>query len=361
MSIQSLVSAGSTLVRLRLSVRWLPILAATLLPLPGLAAPKTDVVILVNGDRITGEIKSLEHNRLKLSTDHMGTIYIEWDKIAHLQSDQNLLLEREDGVRYYGQLKPGGDAGRLIVFKGDSSSTPENVAMAAVVRAEPIEGGSFIDRLDGYVSAGLDVAKANDRRSVDFSGGLSSRTRVRQWSLDGSMDLTDDSTGESSERYDVQFDYRQFREQRDLYLGFGQLSRNSELDLNLRTLVGAGYGRYFLQTNNMEWIGGLGLAYSNENYAASDPVNSVQAVLSTSFSMFRYDFPETDIGGTLSVLPSLTESGRVRSELDLRARYEFVKDLYFELKVYGSYDSEPPSEDAEKSDYGVTTSLGYSF
>src|SRR5690606_23367358 len=99
----------------------------------------------------------------------------------------------------------------------------------------------------------------------------------------------------------------------------------------------------------------------NENYTASDPVNSVQAVLSTSFSMFRYDFPETDIGGTLSVLPSLTESGRVRSELDLRARYEFVKDLYFELKVYGSYDSEPPSEDAEKSDYGVTTSLGYSF
>jgi hypothetical protein len=38
-----------------------------------------------------------------------------------------------------------------------------------------------------------------------------------------------------------------------------------------------------------------------------------------------------------------------------------VDDLYFELKFYGSYDSRPPSEDTEKSDYGVVTSLGYSF
>ena len=58
-------------------------------------------MVLVNGDRITGEIKSLEYNQLKLSTYHMGTIYIEWDKIASLQSDQYLLLERTDGTRYY--------------------------------------------------------------------------------------------------------------------------------------------------------------------------------------------------------------------------------------------------------------------
>ena len=69
----------------------------------------------------------------------------------------------------------------------------------------------------------------------------------------------------------------------------------------------------------------------------------------------------TDIGGTLTVLPSLTESGRYRAEGDLRAKYEFVDDLYFEFKVYGSYDSKPPLSDSEQSDYGITTSLGYSF
>jgi hypothetical protein len=229
------------------------------------------------------------------------------------------------------------------------------------VRAEPIEGGNFIDRLDGYVSAGLDYTKTNNRSSMDFSGGLSSRTRIREWSVDGSVNLTDDDAGETSERYKLEGAVRRFMQHRDFYTGFGSLDRNSELDLNLRTLVGGGYGRYFVQTNLAEWVGGLGLAYSHENYTGGERFNSLEAVLTTSFSIFRYDFPETDIGGALTLLPSLTQSGRVRAEGDLRAKYEFVDDLYFEFKVYGSYDSEPPSEDTEQSDYGVVTSLGYSF
>ena len=82
---------------------------------PLAAAPKTDVVDLINGDRITGEIKGMEHNRLRFSTDHMGTLYIEWDKIARVQSNQYLLLERFDGVRYYGQLAAGAETAHLLV------------------------------------------------------------------------------------------------------------------------------------------------------------------------------------------------------------------------------------------------------
>jgi putative salt-induced outer membrane protein YdiY len=324
------------------------------------AAPKTDVVVMTNGDKITGEIKSLEYNRLKLSTYHMGTIYIEWDKIASLQSDQYLLLERTDGTRYYGQLAAGDDESRLFV-KREVDKPAQAVDKSLIVRAQPIIGGDVIDRLDGYISAGLDAAKANNRTSLDFSGGLSSRTRVRAWALDGSMNLTDDSTGATSERYQLQGSYRQFVRARDFYLGFAGLERNTELDLNLRTTAGGGYGRYFLQNNHTELVGGLGLAYSHENYLGGETVDSVEGVIMSSFKVFRYDFPETDIGGSLTLLPSLTQSGRYRAEADLRAKYEFVDDLYFELKVYGSYDSKPPLADSQQSDYGVTTSLGYTF
>jgi len=341
--------------------RFALVLLAPCLPLAAYAAPKTDLIVFMNGDRITGEIKGLEHNRLKISTDHMGTLFVEWDKVARLQSDQHLLLESEDGVRYYGQLKPAKGDGRVLIDPVDIGASPEDVAMTSIVRAQPIEGGDFIDRLDGYMSAGLDLAKANDRRSVDFAAGLSSRTRKREWALDGSMNLTDDTSAETSERYEVQFDYRQLLRERNFYLGFGQLLRNSELDLNLRSTVGGGFGRYLVQTNTSDWSGGFGLAYSHENYTGGEQFDSLEAVLYTSFSVFRYDFPETDIGGTLSVLPSLTQSGRVRSELDLRAKYEFIDDLYFELRMYGSYDSKPPGEATENSDYGLVTSLGYSF
>jgi hypothetical protein len=333
-----------------------------LLAYPGAvsAAPKTDVVVMANGDRITGEIKSLEYNQLKLSTYHMGTIYIEWDKIASLQSDQYLLLERTDGTRYYGQLAAGDEKSKLFV-KREVDKPAQAVDKGLIVRAQPILGGDIFDRLDGYISAGLDVAKANNRSSIDFAGGLSSRTRVREWAVDGSVNLTDDSVGDTSERYQLLGNYRQFFRARDFYLGFAGLDRNTELDLNLRTMVGGGYGRYFVQNNHSEWVGGLGLAYTHENYVDGKVVDSVEGVLTASFKVFRYDFPETDIGGSLTLLPSLTQSGRYRAEGDLRAKYEFVDDLYFELKVYGSYDSKPPLAESEQSDYGVTTSLGYSF
>lgn len=336
----------------------LVVLAAFCQPLA--AAPKTDVVILKNGDHITGEVKTLEYNQLKLSTDHMGTIYIEWDKIAAIKSSQYLLLERSDGRRYFGQLALG-EADSQLRLKRSPDEPAELVDMATIVHAQPIEGGNVFDRLDGYVSAGLDIAKANDRSSVDFAAGLSSRTKIRAWTLDGSANLTDDSSGETSERYQLRFDYRQFLWDRNFYVGFAGLDRNTELDLNLRTMGGGGLGRHLVRTNEAEWVVAAGLAYTHENYTGGETLDSLEGVLTTSFRAFRYDFPETDIGGALTLLPSLTQSGRYRAEGDLRAKYEFIDDLYFELKLYGSYDSSPPLADSEQTDYGLTTSLGYSF
>jgi hypothetical protein len=111
----------------------------------GPAAPKTDVVVLLNGDRITGEIKSLEYNQLKLSTYHMGTIYIEWDKIASLQTDQSLLLERTDGTRYYGQWVAGEKSDSMR--ESNACRPPARDGRDGChQRAQPIEGGRVIDR-----------------------------------------------------------------------------------------------------------------------------------------------------------------------------------------------------------------------
>jgi hypothetical protein len=328
--------------------------------IPAGAAPKTDVIVLVNGDRITGEIKSLEHNQLKVSTDHMGTVYIEWDKIARVQSDQFLLLERGDGSRYYGQLAAP-DADQRLNVRRQAAGKPEEVDMATVVRAQPIEGGTFIDRLDGYVSAGFDLSQSGDNTTLDFAGGLSSRTRVREWSLDASANITDDSA-QRTERYDVSGIERRLLQGQNFYEGRLTFTRNTQLDLNLRSQVLGAFGRYFVRSNRMEWRGGTGLAYAHENYQSAGALGSVELVLVTDFSVFRYDFPETDIGGTLAVFPNLSISGRYRSEADLHAKYEFVDDLYFELRLYGSYDTKPPEEvEAPKGDYGVVTSLGYKF
>ena len=102
-----------------------------------------------------------------------------------------------------------------------------------------------------------------------------------------------------------------------------------------------------------------GLALLREDFETRETSESIEAVFGTQYTFFRYDDPEANIDGGLLVLPSLTESGRVRSEFQLRSRYEIVDDLFFEVSTYFSYDSDADTETGSNSDYGVTTSLGY--
>ena len=55
-----------------------------------LAAPafaeRTDELVLLNGNIITGEVKSLQQGKLKFKTDNAGTIYVEWEYVHALMA-----------------------------------------------------------------------------------------------------------------------------------------------------------------------------------------------------------------------------------------------------------------------------------
>jgi hypothetical protein len=323
------------------------------------AAPRTDIVTLKNGDRITGEVKGLEQGKLEFKTDAAGTLYIEWDKVAGLESNQFLQIELASGLRYFGQAPAAPDPQTLRIVAGEDAKG-WNLQMANVIRIDPIEK-DFLKRLDGYVTAGYDYTKSNDLQTFTFTGGLNARTTTHQWSLDGASTMTSQSSNPDSSRWNLSAAYRHFLADRWFLQGFGGFEGNDELGLDLRTMVGGAYGRYLAQTNHQEWGAYVGLAYSREQFVGRAQADSVEGVLGTQYSFFRYDSPEASLDATLNLLPSLTQSGRVRAEGKLRSRYEIVKDLFFEVSLYGSYDSDPGEYAISDSDYGLTTSVGYSF
>lgn len=55
-------------------------LAAMMFGLQPVAAA-TDVVEFQNGDRLSGDAKSLDRGRLGFETDATGTIYVEWQEV----------------------------------------------------------------------------------------------------------------------------------------------------------------------------------------------------------------------------------------------------------------------------------------
>ena len=114
-------------------------------------AAKTDVVGLVNGDEVTGEIKSLDFGSLSYKTDSMGTVTIDWDDVVGLTSNQNLQVELVNGTKYFGQLLAAEASGMIRVR---TASTEVSFPVSQIVRMTPIDPDeNFIEKLDGSKQA----------------------------------------------------------------------------------------------------------------------------------------------------------------------------------------------------------------
>lgn len=334
------------------------------LSLPAFAAPKTDIIVFKNGDTLTGEIKSLKRGRLSLSTDAIGTISIEWAEVAHIESLQNVQVETNTGTRFFGHIMATEKSGRVVVA---SDSGPQMLDAARVILMTPIEKKG-IGAFDIDLSVGYNFAKAGGVKQGNFGFDIDYRTRVRIYSLSASTTTNDSDEQEASNRAHFELQYKRLWSKRWFVNGNLILDQNDELGLDLRTSVGGGGGRFLIQSNNM--ILGLqaGLQVSREDLQPDpltgfdpDDVDSVEATFSLTWDWFRFDAPELDWSTSLEVIPSLTESGRVRANFDTGLKWEIFNDLKWGMEFYSSFDNKPQTEGASSSDYGINTTLTYEF
>lgn len=328
------------------------------LSLPVSAAPKTDIVIFNNGDKLTGEIKSLNRGQLNLNTDATGTIGIEWDKIASVISNQNVQVETSSGARYFGHLGKTEKSGRVVV---ETTDGPQMLDSARVIIMTPIES-NILSALDMDLSVGYNFAKAGGVKQGTVGIDIDYRTRTRVYSLAASTTINDSDTQEASERKHFGLDYKRLWQSRWYVNGSLNMDQNDELGLNLRTSVGGGGGRFLIQSNQM--ILGLqaNLQFSNENLVGEEEdTKSIEAVLSVNWDWFRFDDPELDWSTAFELIPNLSELGRVRANLDTALQWEMIDDFKWGISIYSTFDNQPQSADGASSDYGVNTTLTYEF
>jgi hypothetical protein len=225
----------------------------------------------------------------------------------------------------------------------------------------PIEGRGRA-RLDIDVSLGYNFAKAGGVETGNFGVNMDWRSRVRIESLDFATTLSNSDTQAASRRTNLGLQHTRLFKNRWFGTGNVTLDQNDELGLELRTSLGVGVGRYFVQSNAMLLSLEGGLQVSRENQTAiEEDIDSLEATFTVVWDWFLFDDPELDWSTKIQIIPSLTESGRVRSELSTDLKWELIGDLKWGVSFYGSLDNQPKDTDGESSDYGVNTSLTYEF
>ena len=330
---------------------------AAVIPALAHARAKTDVVFLTNGDRITGEIKHFDRGILTLGTDGIGTINIEWDDVDSVSSVYQFRVEDHAGTKYFGSLLLARNGVLQIAHQGRT----DEILQAGVVAMTPLEA-SFWEQLDGSLSFGLSYTKANRLGQLTLDAAVRRVTRYRWTEFEISSLSTSQEDRETQTRDEVTLTHRRLFGGKLFGTGGVAFQHNDELGLDLRSSVSLGAGANLIRTNHNDLIVTAGLSGNQEQSAgvAADVYN-LEAFFSLGFEMFRYDSPKTDIKSEMTAYPNLTTWGRVRSELDLSARREIAKDFFLSLSLYDSYDSEPADAAAQKNDYGLVTSIGWSF
>ena len=77
--------------------------------------------------------------------------------------------------------------------------------------------------------------------------------------------------------------------------------------------------------------------------------------------VFRLYSPKLDITGDFKFWPSMTTSGRYRIDATAEARVEVYKNLFVSISWFDNYDRKNPTTSLPLNDYGIVTSVGYSF
>ncbi len=321
-------------------------------------AQKTDVVILKNGDKLTGEVKYLRVGILTFKTDNMETVSIQWNKIKSINTKNIFEVEVSDGRVFFGSISPSDNEGMMII-KGVTIN--HELFMKYVVRINIIKE-SFWDIIEGSIKFGFSFTKASNIGQLSLGGNAKYRTKINVSELSLNSIITATDKEPTSSKNDLSFSYQQNLEYEWFAGGIAALQENSELGIKLRASLGGGVGNNFIQTQN-QWLYTLaGLSVNREAKSdQTETINNVEGLLNAQYQFFKYDHPKATLLTYIFVFPSLSNLGRFRFNYNIELSWEIVLDFYWDLTFYFEYDNQPQSENASQSDYNIQTSLKYIF
>lgn len=348
-----------------MNLRGIVLSAIMLAAWPLTAREKTDVLVMKNGDRLTCEIKSLSADVLYIKLDYaLGTVSINWFEIDHLESNQLFVVKTQDGEVYSGTLSmPKRDSARPasieVINEPGEKSELERDQVAKMDQSFE----NWWHRFNGSIGLGATYNKGNQSTQYELSTDVNYPRERWSASVAYNSTLSSNKGTSASSRNQIDASAQRLLPWNNwYYTGFASFLQSSEQGINLQSTLGGGVGRYLKNTNHTSISVAGGLAFQRINYQQNILVAPAQDVASawvnTQAKLFQFD--RTNLTVVASVLPSLSDAGRVHFNLNTSYYVKIWENFKFNITFYGSWDSQPPPGFAG-SDYGTSIGLNWTF
>lgn len=344
------------------------VLAFTFLILTAAASLRADTVVLKNGDRLTGTAVKLDGGKLTFKTAYADAIAIAWDQVTSLTTSQPLVLPTAKGKLNVTAIERS-DAGLVVTTAtGPSTLDPKDVTVlrssadqaAYEASLHPGWGHAWA----GAANVSLALARGNSDTATFGAGFTAARTTLNDkttlyvntlYSTNANATpSTSANTTAGGLRYDHNLNPRLFA------FGSGDFSSNALQDLDLRSIIGGGFGWHASKTPKQTFDVLGGIVWTHENYSASttapSTVNSFPAL------NFGEQYSRKIGAGSL-----FTEQANIYPDLSSLSQYQFTLNTTFSTKLgkvfnwvttlSDNYTSFPPAGTLD-NDVILTTGLG---
>jgi len=326
------------------------------------ARESTDVIVMKNGDHLTGEIKGLNAGVLYVDMKYiLGTSSVQWSEVAQLESKQLFLVKTEDGSVYTGTLNtvnnPGGRPVEISV--AEASGNQVVVDRSRIVEMD-MTSEKFFKRFNGSINSGIIYSKGN--QSTQYNLGSQLTYPRERWaaglSYNSSLSASTGASASTRNQLDVDV-YRLLRWNNWFYEGLGTFLQSSEQGIIRQGTYGGGVGRLLKNSNSARISVLAGFAGQNTDYSQNAGPQSLAAgLIATNLQFFRFN--KTNGSLTAALLPAISEPGRVKFNLNATYYIKFTGNLAWNVSFYGNWDNRPPYG-LSGSDYGSSSGLSWTF
>jgi hypothetical protein len=336
---------------------------AAFLAYPAFARPKTDVIVMTNGDRLTAEVKTLASGVLQVDLDYVdGTIQIDWLKVARLESTYLFRVSLQDGSTYSAN----------IISRESLPGTPIQIEIQPVGEAPQVINRSTVvemtqtsdsvwQRFSANISLGSSYSKGNNTTQYNLGTGLDYSATRWGATLTYNSNLSNSSGATAATRNQMEFiAHRLFPWKNYFYAGTAGYLQSSVQGIDRQISMGLGVGRYLKNTNRVQFslLGGLGYQRTNYSQSTAQLTQDV-AVGVIGSNLDAFAFKKHRLNLTATMAPVLNGQGRIFAKTNATYYLKIIGKIDWNLSFYGNWDTQPPGH-LQGSDYGFTSGLSYS-
>ncbi len=332
---------------------------------PLLAREKSDLLVMRNGDRLTGEIKRLESNVIYIRLDYvLGTIPVNWSKVDHVESKQLFLVKTQDGSVYTGALSTVASSNRrpVKIEVLESPSKKVELEQSQITQMEQT-AENFFQRFNGQIGLGSTYNRGNQTAQYNLNANMNYPRERWSASAAYTSNLASSNGTSTSTRNDIQLSaLRLLRWNSWYYSGLTDFLQSTQQGITLQSTFGGGIGRYLKNTDraSISVLGGFAWQQINyqQNLLPSSTQHVTSALLSTQLNLFYFD--RTNVNISAMVLPALSDPGRVHFNLNTSYYIRIWRKFEWNFTFYGNWDNHPPPG-FSSADYGTSSGVTWRF